>query len=104
MIVRVWTGDALEENAEEYRRQFAEVYLKRFKAIKGFHGVEVLERLHHNRVEFVVISRWDSIDAIHEYTGHGRAEHAVLEKETREALERYDEKVKHYILVLEENR
>ncbi|GAA0532896.1 heme-degrading monooxygenase HmoA [Rhizomicrobium palustre] len=103
MIVRVWTGDALEENAEEYRRQFAEVYLRRFKAIKGFHGVQVLERVHHNHIEFVIISRWDSMDAIHEYTGE-RADHAVLEKETREALARYDEKVKHYVLVLEENR
>jgi len=104
MIIRVWTGDALEENAEEYRRQFAEVYLKRFHAIAGFRGVEVLERVHHDRVEFVIISRWDSMDAIHEYTGHRHADHAVLEKETREALDRYDEKVKHYVLVLEESR
>jgi heme-degrading monooxygenase HmoA len=104
MIVRVWTGEALEENAEEYRRQFAEVYLKRFRAIAGFHGVEILERIHHNRVEFIVLSRWDTMDAIQKYTGLGRGEHAVLEKETRAALERYDEKVKHYVLVLEENR
>ncbi len=104
MIVRVWTGDAQEENAEEYRRQFSDVYLPRFRAIDGFRGVEVLERVHHGHVEFVVISRWESMDAIHQYTGHGRAEHAVLERETREALERYDEKVKHFVLVLEESR
>lgn len=104
MIVRVWTGIALEENAEEYRRQFAEVYLPRFRAIAGFRGVQVLERVHNNRVEFVVVSRWETMDAINEYTGHGRAEHAVLERETREALERYDERVKNYVLVLEETR
>jgi heme-degrading monooxygenase HmoA len=102
MIVRVWTGVALEENAEEYRRQFSEVYLPRFRAIAGFRGVEVLERVHHDRVEFVVVSRWDTMDAIHEYTGHGRGDHAVLEQETREALEAYDERVKNYVLVLEE--
>ncbi len=104
MIVRIWTGIALEENAEEYRRQFSEVYLPRFRAIAGFHGVQVLERVHHNRVEFVVVSRWETMDAIHEYTGHGRADIAVLERETREALEAFDEKVKNYVLVLEERR
>ena len=104
MIVRVWNGVALEENAEEYRHQFQDVYLPRLRAVEGFRGVEVLERVHEARVEFVVISRWESMDAIHQYTGHGRADHAVLEKETREALERYDERVKNYVLVLEENR
>ncbi len=104
MIVRVWTGVALEENAEEYRRQFAEVYLPRFRAIAGFRGVEVLERIHNSRIEFVVISRWETMDAINEYTGPGRAEHAVIEKETREALESFDARVKHYVLVLEERR
>ena len=104
MIVRVWTGIALEDNAEEYRRQFSDVYLPRFRAIAGFRGVEVLERAHRDRIEFVVVSRWETMDAIHEYTGHGRADHAVLEQETREALEVYDEKVKNYVLVLEERR
>jgi len=104
MIVRVWTGDALEENAEEYRRQFKDVYLPRFRAITGFHGVEVLERVHKNHIEFVVLSRWDSMDAIREYTGHIHADYAVLEEETREALVRYDEKAKHFVLVLEEGR
>lgn len=104
MIVRVWTGDALEENAEEYRRQFKEIYLPRFRAIAGYRGVEVLERFHQNHVEFVVLSRWDSMDAIREYTGHGHADHAVLERETRESLVRYDEKAKHYVVVLEEGR
>jgi heme-degrading monooxygenase HmoA len=98
----VWKGVALDENAEEYRRQFSEIYLPRFRAIAGFRGVEVMERVHNARVEFVVVSRWDSMDAINEYTGHGHADHAVLERETREALESFDEKVKNYVLVLEE--
>jgi heme-degrading monooxygenase HmoA len=104
MIVRVWTGDALKENAEEYRRQLAEVYLPRFRAIAGYHGVEVLERVHNDLIEFIVISRWETMDAIHEYTGHRHADHAVLERETRESLVRYDERVKHYVVALEESQ
>jgi heme-degrading monooxygenase HmoA len=104
MIVRIWTGDALLENAEEYRRQFKELYLPRFRAIAGYRSVQVLERVHQNHIEFIVVSRWDSMDAIREYTWHIHADHAVLEKETRDALVRYDEKAKHYVVVLEEDR
>lgn len=104
MIIRIWSGEALQENAEEYRQQFNEIYLKRFREISGFRGVEVLERVHHNRVEFVVVSRWETMDAIHEYAGHKHPDHAVLEQETIEALESFDDKVKHYVLVLEERR
>jgi len=104
MIVRVWTGEALEENAEDYRKHFTEDYMPRLKAIHGFRGVEVLERVHRERVEFLVMTRWESMDAIHEYAGHKHPDHAVIEEAAREALERYDEKVKHYVLVQEESR
>lgn len=104
MIVRIWTAEALADNAEDYRKHFAEVHLDRLRAIKGFAGVEVLERVHHDRIEFVVLTRWDSMDAIHEFAGHKHPEHAVLEEVARQSLERYDEKVKHYVLVQEEAR
>ncbi len=104
MIVRIWTGEALEDDAEDYRKHFSEVYMKRLRAIAGFRGVEVLERVHHDRIEFVVMTRWDTMDAIHELAGHKHPDHAVIEEEAREALERYDEKVKHYVLVQEESR
>ncbi len=104
MIIRIWTGEALADNAEEYRKNFSEVHLDRLRAVKGFAGVQVLERVHHDRIEFVVLSRWETMDAIHEFAGHKHPEHAVLEEMAREALERFDEKVKHYVLVHEEIR
>lgn len=103
MIVRVWTAEALSENADDYRHHFYEVLLPRLRAIAGFVNTEVLERVVGPRVEFVIITRWDNFDAIRAFAGH-HEERAVVEPDVRAALERYDETVKHYVRVAEEGR
>jgi len=104
MIIRIWTGEALDENAEEFRQHFSQTYLPRLRAVDGFRGVEVLERVHHDRVEFIILTRWDTMDAIHKITGHIRHDHCFIEADCQKLLERFDDKVKHYILVQEESR
>jgi heme-degrading monooxygenase HmoA len=101
MIVRIWTAEALDENAEDYRRHFYDILLPRLRAIDGFLGTEVLERVAHKRIEFVIITRWDNFDAIRAFAGH-HEERAVVEPDVRAALERFDETVKHYVLVAQE--
>lgn len=101
MIVRIWTADALEDNAEDYRRHFYDILLPKLRAIDGFRGTEVLERVVGRRVEFVIITRWDNFDAIRAFAGH-HEERAVVEPDARAALERYDEIVRHYVRVAEE--
>ncbi len=100
MIVRIWTAEALDENAEDYRHHFYDVLLPKLRAINGFLGSEVLERVVDHRIEFVIITRWDNFDAIRAFAGH-KAERAVVEPDARAALERYDETVKHYVQVAE---
>ncbi len=101
MIVRIWTAEALEENAEDYRRHFYDILLPKLRDIDGFLGTEVLERVVGKKIEFVIITRWDNFDAIRAFAGH-HEERAVVEPDIRAALERYDEKVKHYVRVAEE--
>jgi heme-degrading monooxygenase HmoA len=103
MIVRVWTAEALDENADDYRKHFHEVLMPKLRSIEGFLEAEALERLHKGRTEFVIISRWESYDAIRAFAGH-HEERAVIEPDIRAALERYDETVKHYVRVAEEAR
>lgn len=103
MIVRIWTAEALAENADDYRHHFYDILLPRLRAIDGFLGTEVLERVVDHRIEFVIITRWDNFDAIRAFAGH-HAERAVVEPDARAALERYDETVKHYVLVAEEGK
>ena len=103
MIVRIWTAEALDENAEDYRRHFYDILLPKLRAIDGFVGTEVLERVVGKKIEFVIITRWDNLDAIRAFAGH-HEERAVVEPDARAALDRFDEKVKHYVLVAEESR
>jgi len=103
MIVRIWTAEALTENAEDYRQHYAEVLLPRLRAIGGFLGASMLERVMDGHVEFVVITRWDNIDAIRAFAGPHQ-DRAAVEPDIRAALERFDETVKHYVLVAEEGK
>jgi len=103
MIVRVWTGVALEHNADMYRRHFAEVLAPRLNEVKGFLGYEVLERVERGRVEFMVITRWDTMDAIRAFAGV-MPDKAVVEQDVRPFLEQFEEYVTHYILAMEEKR
>lgn len=103
MIYRVWTAETNEAKADDYRRYFSETVLPGLKAIDGFKGVTLLERREGDVVEFIVTTRWDNLDAIRAFAGHHH-EHAVVEEPARAALDRFDSKVKHYVLALEENR
>ena len=120
MIVRIWTADALDENAEDYRRHFHDILMPKLRAIDGFISAEALERVTKSHIEFVIITRWENLDSIRAFAGHHEEraviepairafaghheERAVIEPDIRAALERYDETVKHYVLVTEESR
>jgi heme-degrading monooxygenase HmoA len=101
MIVRVWQGVALEHNAEMYRRHFADTVAPRLKEIKGFIGYTVLERKERGRIEFVVITRWENMDAIRAFAGI-MPDKAVVEQDVRAFLEDFEEYVSHYIIAMEE--
>jgi heme-degrading monooxygenase HmoA len=101
MIVRIWTGVALRDNAELYRRHFADVTLPNLKSTKGFRGYEVLERTERDKIEFMVITRWDNMDAIRAFAGI-MPDKAVIEPEARAFLVECEDYVTHYIRVAEE--
>jgi heme-degrading monooxygenase HmoA len=46
-------------------------------------------------IEFLVMTLWDSMDAIRKFAGD-EPESAVVEPEAREALSDYDDFVRHY--------
>jgi len=103
MIVRIWRGVALEHNADMYRHHFADVLAPRLREIKGFVAYTVLERKERNRIEFVVVTHWDNMDAIRAFAGI-MPDKAVVEQEVRPFLEEFEEYVSHYIVAAEESR
>jgi hypothetical protein len=55
----------------------------------------VLRRADGGRVEFLVMTLWDSMDAVRRFAGDN-PEAAVVEPEARAVLSEYDNFVRHY--------
>jgi heme-degrading monooxygenase HmoA len=61
----------------------------------GFRGLYLLRRRGREEVEFLVLTLWDSMDAVRAFAGD-QPELAVVEPEARAALLRFDHTVSHY--------
>lgn len=95
MIIREWRGRALPARAEEYPAHFRKNVLPELLQIEGFHGACLSRRQTADRVEFLVLTRWRSLDAIRSFAGDD-IERAVVEPDAVAALEDFDSEVRHY--------
>src|SRR5262245_54711960 len=71
MIARGWPGVVPSDKAERYATYLADSDLgvRAYRAIRGNRGVTLLRRSDGRRSHFLLISLWESEDAIREYTG-----------------------------------
>jgi heme-degrading monooxygenase HmoA len=71
MIARVWHGVVPAEKAEGYGRYLAESDrgVRDYRRIPGNRGVCLLRRAEGGRVHFLLLSFWDSREAIQAYAG-----------------------------------
>jgi heme-degrading monooxygenase HmoA len=65
----VWRGFVATPNADTYARYLEEHGVKKFASIPGNRGAEMWRRSDGDRSEFVVVSYWESREAIRNYTG-----------------------------------
>ncbi|HEX2031854.1 MAG TPA: antibiotic biosynthesis monooxygenase [Actinomycetota bacterium] len=101
MIGRIWHGWTTRENADAYQRYLEGEALPGSESrAPGYRGVYVLRRDDGDAVEFVTLTLWDSLDAIETLVG-GDRDAAYLPIEERELLDRFDERVVHYDVVLQ---
>lgn len=68
-IARVWHGRTPAARADEYRQYLFDNGVKKIAALPGNRGVQLMMRRTEAEGEFMVISYWDSIDAIKGYAG-----------------------------------
>jgi heme-degrading monooxygenase HmoA len=99
MIVRTWRGYATAENASAYARHLEEIVFPKLHSIPGHQGAYLLRREADGRVEFLVLTMWDSMQAIRKFAGQ-KPEVAVVEPEARAVLSEFDPTVSHYDVVL----
>ncbi len=100
MIVRTWRGWAAASNRAAYPDHFRKHVLPELKEIAGFLGASLLQQDRQGEVEFLVLTRWASIEAVRAFAGDDISR-AVVEPEAAAALVRFDRSVQHYELIEE---
>ena len=95
MIARTWAGATRAADADAYLDYLHATGLAAYRATPGNRGVLTLRRIEGGRAEFLLLSLWDSEDAIRRFAGDdiGRA---VFYPEDERFLVARDEHVNHY--------
>jgi len=69
MFARLWKGEVSLERSEEYLTRMRTVALPDYKATPGNRGAFCLHRLHEDRAEFLMLTFWESREAIEGFAG-----------------------------------
>ena len=95
MIARHWRGLVKSDRATDYEEHLRNETLPALEKIRGFLGADILKRNVGNGMEFVVITRWKSIESIQQFAGPD-AEVAVVPSKARAMMIDYDGCARHY--------
>jgi len=95
MIERHWKGLAKPEKAQQYVGHLQNDTFKRLKKLDGFISARILKRIVAEGVEFLIITEWETPDAIGQFAGKD-FDRAVVPDFVQNLMIRYDECVYHY--------
>ena len=95
MIARMWHGAVPAEKAEDYMRYLEKTGLPDYRATPGNRGVYVLRRSEPGVAHFLLLSLWDSREAIRGFAGDDM-ERARYYPEDAEFLLELEPTVTHY--------
>jgi heme-degrading monooxygenase HmoA len=95
MIMRMWRGQVRAGMAESYLRYLESTGLRDYGATPGNRGVYATTRPLGDNVEFVLVTFWESTDAIRNFAGEP-VERAIYYPEDDRFLLRRAETVEHY--------
>ncbi|CAA9588977.1 MAG: hypothetical protein AVDCRST_MAG18-4512 [uncultured Thermomicrobiales bacterium] len=95
MIARIWRGVTPAHKADDYLTYLGATGLKEYRATPGNRGVQVLRRIRDDEAEFILISLWESLDAIRAFAGDD-PECAVYYPEDRDYLLAFEPNVDHF--------
>ncbi len=98
MISRHWRGLAKIDAAAAYENHLRTETLPALRRISGFIDAVILRRVLPNGIEFLVVTRWESIAAIESFAGVD-IEAAVVPESVRAMMVEYDQRVRHYEVV-----
>lgn len=95
MITRLWWGWTEPADADAYQELLQTEVLPEVGSHEGYRGSEVLRRQAGDEIEFCVVTRWESMEAVRGFAGDD-PEAAVVPPAARELLSRFDDRSRHY--------
>jgi heme-degrading monooxygenase HmoA len=98
MISRLWRGLAHANQAQNYVKHLRTETLPELGKIPGFVDASILSRAVAGGVEFLVATRWESLDAIAKFAG-ADPEVAVVPAKAAAMMIEYDPRARHFEVV-----
>ena len=95
MIARHWRGLARAHRAVDYLQHLRTETFPALQGLPGFVGASILSRPLAGGVEFLVITRWASLEAIAGFSG-GDVEVAVVPAAVAAMMIEYDRRARHF--------
>lgn len=95
MIARTWRGATRAADAEAYLRYLRDTGFREYRETPGNFGVLGLRRVADGRAEFLLVTLWETEEAIRDFAGDD-PEQAVFYPEDERFLVEADRTVSHY--------
>lgn len=100
MISRQWTGLVKAECADAYVEHLQHETFAAIRRLPGFVSASILRRAVPQGVEFLIVTTWNSLDAIRAFAGDDVAR-AVVPEAAQAMMVEYDRTVRHFEVVVE---
>lgn len=99
MILRSWRGATALDDADRYYEYLKRTGIREYGETPGNRGIYVLRREVDGKAEFLLLTLWDSMEAVREFAGSD-PERAVFYAEDDDFLVERDEHVDHYEVLM----
>ena len=98
MISRHWRGVSRAAEADNYVRHLQEIIFPQFTRMAGFVSATILRRRVSAGVEFCIVTVWQSMEAIRQFSGE-TSDVAVVPQVVQAMMVDFDKTVAHYEVV-----
>ena len=98
LILRMWKARSTVEKSVHYIQHATTRVFPALGAIEGHRGAYLLQHPVEGEIELVVLTLWESMEAIRKFAG-AESERAVVEPEARAVLTSFDQKVTHFEVI-----
>jgi len=98
MIERHWKGIARIDQSDHYIKHLITETFPKVSQMKGFIKAAILKRPVDEGVEFLIVTAWESIEAVKQFAGE-QVDVANVPTAARAMMVRFDEFARHYEVV-----